>query len=88
MPVKVHIFDAKAHALHQAHAGAVKEAHQQGRQPMHVGQQTCNLIFGQNAGNTPFLGWPVYVIEPRQLYAQHFSVKEQHRTQGLVVGRR
>lgn len=60
--VKTHIFDAKPHAFHQTHAGAVQETGQQRGWPVHVRQHSRHFVLGHHAGNAPLAGW---VVEQR-----------------------
>lgn len=85
--VKVHIFDAKTHALHQPHTRAVKQSGYQRGYAVHLRQQPCHLVFGQHAGNAALLGGAVDAVEPGQFNSKNFPVKKQDRAQCLVVGR-
>lgn len=87
MAVKVHVFDAKAHALHQSHASAVEQSGYQCSLTVHLRQQPGDLVFGQYAGYAPLLGRAVDAIEPGQFNSENFPVKEQDGTQCLIVSR-
>ncbi len=85
MAVGKDILDAKAHTLHQPHTRAVKQSGYQRRVTFHLCQQSRHLVFGQNAGNAPFLGGAVDTVQPGQLNSENFPIKKQNRAQGLVV---
>lgn len=79
--------NTKTHTFHQTHASAVKQSGDQRGFAVHLRQQPRHLVFGQYAGNAPFLSEAVNAVQPGQLNGENFPVKKQDRAQCLIVSR-
>jgi hypothetical protein len=87
LPVEVDVLGAQAQDLHQAHAGAVQQATDDADLSLHGTEQASDFIGRQHGGNAARVRWPLQVVHPGKLGAEHLAVHEQQSAEGLVVRR-
>lgn len=85
-PCEVHVLDAQAHRLHQAHTGAVQQATNQSRPTLQLIEYPAHLIHRQHRRDALANRRALDLRHPRQVLAEHFAIEEKESAQRLLVG--
>ena len=84
--VEVHVLDAQAQALEDAHAGAVEQEHDQLDGALEAGEDGGDLVPGEHGGQALGLAGADQVVDPRGVELEDLAVEEEDGAEGLALG--